>query len=68
MKSCNSTAKEIGVQAKHGHVLHIPYSKDDFFCEGQEKRSEHTEKADKRKIETKSKIHERFSGHFNIFL
>jgi hypothetical protein len=68
MDAFNSTAKEIGTRAMHGHVSHIRYSKADFFCEGQEKGSEHKEPAGDRKKGTKSKRHERFSGHFNVFL
>jgi hypothetical protein len=68
MKTFNSTAREIGARPKHGHTLYIRYSKTDFFCEGQEKRSESTEKVSSKKTVPKSKIHERFFGHFNMFL
>jgi hypothetical protein len=68
MKPLHSTAREIGRLAEHRYTLRIRYSKADFFCEGQEKRSENAEKAGSMKTVTKNKIQERFSGQFNMFL
>ncbi|MDR1455106.1 MAG: hypothetical protein LBJ01_05590 [Tannerella sp.] len=69
MKAFNSTERETGVRARHDLVLHSHYSKADFFCEGQEKCVENTERAGIMKTKTKTaKQEERFSGHFNMFL
>ncbi|MDR2042593.1 MAG: hypothetical protein LBP98_09820 [Tannerella sp.] len=68
MKPLDTTASEIGKRSKHKHTLFIRYSKAEFFCEGQEKRLEHTGKANSLETVAKGKRQDRFSGHFNMFL